>query len=217
MFIYRDPNHVPDAMKKIIYIQSNPNIEGPTLNKNIQTGRYQIANLTEMDHSELFERLKTLRTRIDDNMVPNMEYVITTDNFLKMNVIYLRVQSKVPVIIMGETGCGKTSLIKFLCENIRNEKLNIFNIHAGISYQMIINKMKEYIAEAHSIKPRKLWIFFDEFNTSENIGLICEVLAERTLLGEALPENMSFLAACNPYKLRSRLIRFDENVGIRRA
>lgn len=28
---------------------------------------------------------------------------------------------------------------------------------------------------------------------------------------------MRFLAACNPYKLRSRKLRFDENVGIKRA
>lgn len=49
---------------------------------------------------------------------------------------------------------------------------------------------------------QNLWIFFDEFNTSENFGLICEILTERKLLGETLPENMIFLAACNPYKLR---------------
>ena len=28
---------------------------------------------------------------------------------------------------------------------------------------------------------------------------------------------MCFLAACNPYKLRRRRIRFDENVGIKRG
>jgi ABC-type cobalamin/Fe3+-siderophores transport system ATPase subunit len=42
---------------------------------------------------------------------------------MKMCIIYLRVVSNIPVIIMGETGCGKTSLIKFLCENILNDKL----------------------------------------------------------------------------------------------
>jgi len=56
-----------------------------------------------------------------------------------MCIIYMRVQSKVPVIIMGETGCGKTSLIRFFSENIRNDKLRIFNIHAGITTQIIID------------------------------------------------------------------------------
>ena len=33
-----------------------------------------------------------------------MEYVLTPDNYLKMLLIYLRVQSGLPVLIMGETG-----------------------------------------------------------------------------------------------------------------
>ena len=41
-------------------------------------------------------------------------YVVSPDNFVKMVWIALRVESKVPVVIMGETGCGKTSLIRHL-------------------------------------------------------------------------------------------------------
>jgi ribosomal protein L40E len=33
-----------------------------------------------------------------------MEYVLTKDNFIKMLLIYLRIQSGIPVLIMGETG-----------------------------------------------------------------------------------------------------------------
>jgi hypothetical protein len=64
---------------------------------------------------------------------------------------------------------------------------------------------------------KKLWVFFDEFNTTENLGLICEILTSRTLLGKPIPENMVLLAACNPYKLRAKKNKFDENVGIKRA
>jgi len=42
---------------------------------------------------------------------------------------------------MGETGCGKTSLIKFFCQNVLNDKLIIFNIHAGITAGMILEKV----------------------------------------------------------------------------
>ena len=120
---------------------------------------------------------------------------------------------------MGETGCGKTSLIKFFSQNILNDLLEIFNIHAGISAKNIIDKIKGYIDYAIflSLENKNLWIFFDEFNTTENLGLICEVLTERTLLGEAIPANMRLLAACNPFKLRSKKVKFDENVGIKRA
>jgi hypothetical protein len=36
--------------------------------------------------------------------VIELEYVITADNFIKMLLVFLRVQSNVPVLIMGETG-----------------------------------------------------------------------------------------------------------------
>lgn len=133
-YIYKDPKDVPDVIKKLIYIQSTPGVDGQVLQRNIQTGNYTIDNLSTFDHKKLFERLKILRTKIvelEDHI--NDDYVLTTDNFLKMNVIYLRVQSRIPVIIMGETGCGKTSLIRFFCQNIRSEELRIFNIHAGVT------------------------------------------------------------------------------------
>ena len=63
-------------------------------------------------------------------------YVITDDNYKKMVLLIYRIQANVPVIIMGETGCGKTTLIKKLCQILNNgEKLDkiikIINIHPG--------------------------------------------------------------------------------------
>ena len=42
------------------------------------------------------------------------DIVLTKDNIIKMAIIYLRIMSRIPVIIMGETGVGKTILIKYL-------------------------------------------------------------------------------------------------------
>jgi len=39
----------------------------------------------------------------------NNEYVITIDNFKKMILLIYRILADVPVIIMGDTGCGKTT------------------------------------------------------------------------------------------------------------
>ncbi len=120
---------------------------------------------------------------------------------------------------MGETGCGKTSLIRFFCQTILNDMLEIFNVHAGITSKIIIEKMTEYITTANILKDKAkmLWIFFDEFNTTENLGLICEILTNRTILGSPIPDNIVLLAACNPFKLRMKKNKFDENVGIKRA
>jgi hypothetical protein len=79
--------------------------------------------------------------------------------------------------------------------------------------------LNKYFQEAEDLKNinKKLWVFFDEFNTTENLGIICEVLTSRTMLGHPIPENIVLLAACNPYKLRVKMNKFDENVGIKRA
>lgn len=63
---------------------------------------------------------------------------------------------------------------------------------------------------------KRLWIFFDEFNTSPDVGIICEILCNRVFQGKVLPKNMVLIGACNPYKLKSKKIDFDENVGIKK-
>ncbi|XP_072028883.1 E3 ubiquitin-protein ligase rnf213-alpha-like isoform X2 [Amphiura filiformis] len=47
---------------------------------------------------------------------PDKTYKLTADNVMKMLAIYMRFRCKIPVVIMGETGCGKTRLIQFLCQ-----------------------------------------------------------------------------------------------------
>ena len=53
---------------------------------------------------------------IPRSAVEDEEYVLTCDNFMKCILIFMRIRSNIPVIMMGETGCGKTSLIKFLAK-----------------------------------------------------------------------------------------------------
>ena len=38
-------------------------------------------------------------------------YIFVSDNFIKMVAILLNIEAKIPVILMGETGVGKTKLI----------------------------------------------------------------------------------------------------------
>ena len=68
-------------------------------------------------------------------------YVFTEDNFIKMCLILIRLRANIPVIMMGETGCGKTSLIRKLSELMNNGDCNLVidNIHAGHTNEDIIN------------------------------------------------------------------------------
>ena len=57
------------------------------------------------------EHLKKFQTQIAKKL--QSEYVLTADNYVKMLLIYLRVQSNLPVLIMGET--GKLYIVIFFC------------------------------------------------------------------------------------------------------
>lgn len=46
---------------------------------------------------------------------PDETYELTGDNVKKILAIHMRFRCDIPVIIMGETGCGKTRLIRYMC------------------------------------------------------------------------------------------------------
>ena len=165
------------------------------------------------------------------------EYVFTADNFIKMILILLRIRENIPVIMMGETGCGKTSLIRKLSELINNgeKKMEIMNIHAGITDEEIVKflfeekeidgvkypsivdtakslkeseekKEKEYKEQGQKYFKKKLWVFLDEINTCNCMGLICELMTKHTCQGIELPDNIFFIGACNPYRYGKKTV-----------
>ena len=50
---------------------------------------------------------------------PDDTYVLTVDNLIKILAIQMRFRCGIPVVIMGETGCGKTRLIRYMCDLAR--------------------------------------------------------------------------------------------------
>ena len=57
---------------------------------------------------------------VDDTLPdPDETYVLTVDNLIKMLAIQMRFRCGIPVVIMGETGCGKTRLIRYMCDLAR--------------------------------------------------------------------------------------------------
>ena len=49
---------------------------------------------------------------------------------------------------------------------------------------------------------RKLWVFFDEFNTLRELGFFKEIIMDKRYLGQAQNhfKNIVMMAACNPHK-----------------
>uniref|UniRef100_A0A8C6FXL0 E3 ubiquitin-protein ligase RNF213 n=1 Tax=Moschus moschiferus TaxID=68415 RepID=A0A8C6FXL0_MOSMO len=140
---------------------------------------------------------------------PDETYELTTDNMLKILAIEMRFRCGIPVIIMGETGCGKTRLIKFLSDLRRGgadaETMKLVKVHGGTTADLIYSKVREAEELAHINKAQyqlDTILFFDEANTTEAISCIKEVLCDHTVGGQPLAKNsgLHIIAACNPYR-----------------
>jgi midasin (ATPase involved in ribosome maturation) len=131
----------------------------------------KLKNLKSLNDKEIFNMLlrfldvKGLSEEELKNIVGN--YVYTTDNFIKVILILLRIRAKIPVIMMGETGCGKTTLIEmaFKLINKKNIEIKKLNIHSGTTDKDIIdfiqNLEKEVEEEDKILLNDKVKEFYD--------------------------------------------------------
>ena len=155
------------------------------------------SSLKKIGEGKYEKILKTL-----ENIVES--YVFTADNFIKLILISLRLKTDIPVIMMGETGCGKTSLIRIIA-NLKDVKMHILNIHAGIEDKDIIEFLKEKnLFEKNNNINDTVWVFLDEINTCNSLNLIMEIMIKNTCKGEKIRPNVKFIAACNPYRLDTK-------------
>ena len=161
------------------------------------------------------------------NIIEKEGYEFTVDNFVKMVLIYLRIRANVPLILLGETGCGKTSLIEALFLFLADRyKLIKFNIHSGLSYHEIskffedndlftrksaLDELKKLLnKEKKEEKEKNVILFLDEINTTNSLNLLCEIFVRHSFLGHPLKPNIFVIAACNPYRL---MLSDTEEIG----
>ncbi|CAG8448239.1 7322_t:CDS:10, partial [Acaulospora morrowiae] len=77
------------------------------------------------------------------------------------------------------------------------------NLHAGITEEIIFQFMSDSLVHADE---RDVWLFFDEINTCNHIGLLADLIAHRIYLGKLLSPNVRIFAACNPYRIRTKSV-----------
>ncbi|GCB69384.1 hypothetical protein scyTo_0001043 [Scyliorhinus torazame] len=177
----------------------------------------------QLPRDQKIERLCTV-LGIQWPMDPDETYELTTDNILKILAIHMRFRCGIPVIIMGETGCGKTRLIKYLCElrkaGVNTENMKLVKVHGGTTADMIYSKIKD--AEALAMYNKANFdfdtiLFFDEANTTEAVSCIKEVLCDYMIEGEPSTPNtgLQIIAACNPYRKHTdEMIKRLESAGL---
>ncbi|XP_074900257.1 E3 ubiquitin-protein ligase RNF213 isoform X2 [Buteo buteo] len=210
----------------------NP-LNGNIIKKNIMTSRLYKGLLLQrvpfnipFDQLPRHEKLEKLCMVLGIPWVidPDETYELTTDNVLKILAIEMRFRCNIPVVIMGETGCGKTRLIKFLCKLRRScvevENMKLVKVHGGTTAEMIYARIKEAEALAKTNKEQHgldTVLFFDEANTTEAVSSIKEVLCDHTVQGKPLVScsGLQIIAACNPYRKHTpKMIQRLELAGL---
>ncbi|ETO31217.1 hypothetical protein RFI_05906 [Reticulomyxa filosa] len=131
------------------------------------------------------------------------DYALTFDNILKMVAIFFRIKSGIPVLIMGETGCGKTKLLKVMADVLGLEMASI-DVHGGYTIQDLQNDLAKPLKQAKERPEITHLIFLDEINTSPEISTFKEVICDHSLNGEVFPDNIVVIAALHPYRSHHR-------------
>ena len=101
------------------------------------------------NHEQFIEQIKILfsidkmeKQQLIDLCIEQGNYIFTSDNFIKMVRILLNVEAKIPVILMGETGVGKTKLLDMLTilygKGEKNRNWKKLQIHAGTTDKKIV-------------------------------------------------------------------------------
>ncbi len=151
------------------------------------------------------------RSREQASRLMGGKYVLTGDSLLKMLAIYVRVQCGLPVVLMGECGCGKTMLIRYLCAWLGVE-LVVLDVHGGTSAREISAALEA--AEASLARGgSRAFVFFDELNTCAHVSLMVEAMTKHSIGGRRLAAGLTILAAVNPYRLRP-IGEADEAAGL---
>ena len=196
--VYSDANQIPKVIKDLLESQR---CETEDFRK--MEARVLIEKL--FDFAELPPEKKELEEYYKLQAMES-DYVLTADNFFKMCLLITKCRAQMPVIIMGEAGCGKTSLVKFLAENIMQVPFVKINFHAGMTSEKLYKELEEKVlgvAKEAQAEGSRVWLFLDEINTSETLGLVTEMMTFHTFNGEPLPENIQYIAAVNPYVKRA--------------
>lgn len=147
MMRWSDSNHVmiffqSDGPISLLYRDANllpPSIVQLFTSQRLRTEAKNMSNYSTMSSQELWTNLWPILQRLAPTFQP--DYVLTADNFLKMALIALRVEATVPVIVMGETGCGKTSLLKVLA-SYSGVEFRSTTLHAGTTEEDIRSFIK---------------------------------------------------------------------------
>ena len=115
-FIINSNGDLVDPSKAVL----EAGIMGPLLYTGLQQQRVNFSDdYRNWEKPAMLQKLSMVRGIDDTSLDPDKTYVLTVDNLIKILAIQMRFRCGIPVVIMGETGCGKTRLIRYMCDLAR--------------------------------------------------------------------------------------------------
>jgi len=211
VFIRNDSNHFFKSKTETIF----PNLLTAKVEEliSLQPSQEVLITLSPDKKNGLynFEHLQKIAKLLGGNpnetnreILNRPSYIVTSDVFVKALFIHNRLCSGSAVILQGETGSGKTRLIRFISDLLGKEFFTL-NVHGGTTIDTVVKFMKEkplaFLEKEENKK--QAYVFFDEVNTSiDALWLIKELICDRTCLGVPIPDTICFVAALNPYRKR---------------
>ena len=183
-------------------------------------GYHRYDECTQKIHKEFEHNTEKREALVRALMEKHNDYTLTFDNVIKIVGIFMRIDAKVPTLIMGETGCGKTYLLKFMA-SVLGIKMICVDVHHGYLMKSLKQDIENTIKECILTPNRKILLFFDQINTCCEMASFKEIICDKTFMGNALPGNLIVIGALNPYRKKKyteeayHIKKMDENNNVK--
>eukprot|EP00659_Diplonema_papillatum_P007008 gene7008-10811_t len=135
----------------------------------------------------------------DDPQAPT---VITADLLVRLAAMKIRLVSHIPVVWIGDQGCGKTHACQAFARGSGYEWA-LVNCNGAVTAQVLLQKMLPLIDRALRHPDRIYLLQLDEFNTLHDVWNAHQIMCDRMILGRRIPDNIPVIAIMNPTKERT--------------
>jgi hypothetical protein len=175
----------------------------------------------DIQESLTFEKVPRDQQKKDKNPLKSKKgFSLTKHTFTKLCLMIFKAQLRHPIIIMGESGCGKTYLSMFLAKGLLGDEFKMKTLYSGFSEAKLVEFIEKCIDLANELagQNKRLCVFFDEFNTTAIQSLIADVILDRVLpintnsKYSKIPDNILFIACCNPFRIK--LEKSSADIGL---
>ena len=188
-------------------------VERNRLNSHVKDGRLQYEKMPEKFYLDLIcvvlqryteendfimeKKDSTYISRMKSRMKKNLQllkdkmeffhyyhgFKLTNEILLKIVLVLHRSLNRMPIVLLGESGSGKTFLLKFLGKCLLQEMGFYYELqlHSGVKIKKFVTFVERAVEKA-KVHPRKVvWVFFDELNRSQFQAYVSDMMTNRAI------------------------------------